>query len=200
MIGLLRGKVWNILPDKIVLDVNGVGFLINIPSIYLSDIKVGEEKTFYTHLVVREDDLSLFGFFSYEEKDLFLKMLGVSGIGPKAALSILSMFNTEQIKVAIINDDYSLLTKVPGIGSKTAQRLTLELKGKIREKLTNINDKNFSESVLSSEALETLLALGFSLSEAQEVLNKVIKEKKDLSTEEQVKEALRLLALSYDKK
>lgn len=193
MIAMLKGTVWVKDSDKIILDVNGVGYLLSVPVGCIQHIRTGEEKVFHTHLIVREDDVTLYGFNNVDEKNLFIMLLGVSGIGPKAALSILSAFSVIQVKSAILREDFPLLTKVPGIGGKTAKRLILELKEKVNDiDLENGLPEVITSSTLSNEALDTLLALGFSRNEAREVLQKVSKD--SLTTEDQLKEALRLLA------
>ncbi|MDR3541507.1 MAG: Holliday junction branch migration protein RuvA [Desulfosporosinus sp.] len=192
MIGMLRGKVWEIQLERLVLDVHGVGYLLTVPYGLLAGLCPGQELVVYTHVVRREDDLSLYGFSSLEEKQLFLEMLSVSGIGPKAAISLLSTFGAVQIESAIASEDLNLLTKVPGIGKKTAQRLILELKEKFKG---HVSLPSAGESPLThTEALQTLQALGFGLEEARQALKHVLKVSEDLTTEEQVKKALRLLA------
>jgi Holliday junction DNA helicase RuvA len=197
MIGMLRGKVWEIQAERLVLDVLGVGYLLTVPYGLLAKSSPGQELVVYTHVVMREDDLSLYGFSSLEEKQLFLEMLSVSGIGPKAAISILSTFGAVQIESAIASEDLNLLIKVPGIGKKTAQRLILELKEKFKGHFSlPTGGESFSGSSLltHSEALQALLALGFGLEEARQALGQVLKDSGDLTTEEQVKKALRVLA------
>lgn len=199
MIGMLRGKVWEIQAERLVLDVQGTGYLLTVPYGLLAKACPGQELVVYTHVVMREDDLSLYGFSSYEEKQLFLQMLSVSGIGPKAAISLLSTFGAVQIESAIASENLNLLTKVPGIGKKTAQRLILELKEKFKgQSSLPIAGGSFSESSspTHSEAVQTLLALGFGLDEARQALGRVLKDSGELTTEEQIKKALRLLAPS----
>ncbi|HBW35068.1 Holliday junction branch migration protein RuvA [Desulfosporosinus sp. BICA1-9] len=200
MIGMLRGKVWEIQSERLVIDVNGTGYLLTVPYGLLAKAYPEQELVVYTHVVVREDDLSLYGFSSFEEKQLFLEMLSVSGIGPKAAISLLSTFGAVQIQSAIVSENLNLLTKVPGIGKKTAQRLILELKEKFKGHSSfPTGGDSFSEPSSShtlSEALQTLLALGFGLDEARLVLGQVLKDSGELTTEVQVKKALRLLAPS----
>jgi Holliday junction DNA helicase RuvA len=199
MIGMLRGKVWEIQADRLVIDVQGVGYLLTVPHGLLAKACPGQELVVYTHVVMREDDISLYGFTSLEEKQLFLEMLSVSGIGPKAAVSLLSTFGTVQIQSAIVSENLNLLTKVPGIGKKTAQRLILELKEKFKGHSSFPNGgESFSapSTITHSEALQTLLALGFGLDEGRQVLGLVLKDGGDLTTEEQVKKALRLLVPS----
>ena len=198
MIGMLRGKVWEIQAERLVMDVQGVGYLLSVPYGLLAKACPGQELVVYTHVVMREDDISLYGFSSLEEKQLFLEMLSVSGIGPKAAISLLSTFGAVQIESAIISENLNLLTKVPGIGKKTAQRLILELKEKLKGHVSlPMGGDAFSSQTPSplahSEALQTLLALGFGLEEARQALGRQ-KDGGNLTTEEQVKKALRMLA------
>ena len=199
MIGMLRGKVWEIQAERLVIDVQGVGYLLTVPYGLLAKSCPGQEIVVYTHVVMREDDSSLYGFSSLEEKQLFLEMLSVSGIGPKAAISLLSTFGAVQIESAIVSENLNLLTKVPGIGKKTAQRLILELKEKFKGHVSlPVGGESFSTPSLltQSEALQTLLALGFGLDEARQALGLVLKDSGELTTEEQVKKALRLLTSS----
>jgi len=196
MIGMLRGKVWEIQAERLVMDVQGVGYLLTVPYGLLAKSCPGQELVVYTHVVMREDDLSLYGFSSLEEKQLFLEMLSVSGIGPKAAISLLSTFGAVQIESAIVSENLNLLTKVPGIGKKTAQRLILELKEKFKGHVSfPTGGESFAtpSPLNHSEALQTLLALGFGLDEARQALSRE-NTSGDLSTEEQVKKALRILA------
>lgn len=195
MIGMLRGKVWEIQTDKLVLDVQGTGYLLAVPYGFLAKIRPGQELVVYTHVILREEELSLYGFSSLAEKEMFLQMLSVSGIGPKAALSILSTLGSAQAQNAIAGENLTVLTKVPGIGKKTAQRLVLELKEKIKGKTDNGDPLTaFAGAGVQSEALETLLALGFSLEEGKKALTQ-IPEDQELTVEAQVKEALRFIAL-----
>jgi len=196
MIGMLRGKVWEIQAERMVLDVQGVGYLLTVPYGLLAKSSAGQDLVVYTHVVMREDDLALYGFSSLEEKQLFLEMLSVSGIGPKAAISLLSTFGAVQIEIAIVSENLNLLTKVPGIGKKTAQRLILELKEKFKGHVsfpTEGESLSTPSPLMHSEALQTLLALGFGLDEARQALGRQ-KDGGDLTTEEQVKKALRMLA------
>ncbi|AFM42376.1 Holliday junction DNA helicase subunit RuvA [Desulfosporosinus acidiphilus SJ4] len=198
MIGMLRGTVWEIQAERLVLDVQGTGYLLTVPSGLLAKVFPGQKLVLYTHVVMREDDLSLYGFMSLGEKQLFLEMLGVSGIGPKAAISLLSTFGAAQIESAIVSENLNLLTKVPGIGKKIAQRLILELKEKFKGLSLVSNNQETTMADLNptqhSDALQTLLALGFGLEEARRALGHAGKDGGDLPTEEQVKKALRKLA------
>lgn len=194
---MLRGKVWEIQEDKLILDCLGVGYQVSVPSGLLSRIQVDQEITLYTHLIPREDEIFLYGFFSAAEKELFLMLLSVSGVGPKVAMAILSTLGTNQAESAIANANVSVLTKVPGIGKKTAQRVILELKDKFKDRVT-VPERGDEVTPLNSlmahsEAMETLLALGFTQEEAKKALQGITNVQ-DLSTEEQVRLALRALA------
>jgi len=193
MIGMLRGNVWMAEADRLVLDVGGVGYLLHVPVSSMAKIRQGEETVLHTHLIMREDDLSLYGFLTRDEKELFLQLLSVTGIGPKAALSILSAFSVSKIKTAIVCEDVSQLTEVPGIGGKTAKRIILELKEKIKDVDIKAGTEDLGSFIPANDTLETLLALGFSRYEARDALTRA--EKRGLSSmEDQLKEALRLLA------
>jgi Holliday junction DNA helicase RuvA len=197
MIGMLRGKIWEIQSDKLVLDVQGIGYLLTVSHGLLSKLHQGQELVLYTHVVLREEELSLYGFSSLAEKEVFLQMLTVSGIGPKAALSILSTLGLAQAQSAIAGENLTMLTKVPGIGKKTAQRLVLELREKFKGKAGNEEPSYLAleGTGIQSEALETLLALGFSIEEGKKALSQIRTEDRELTVEEQVKAALRSIAL-----
>jgi Holliday junction DNA helicase RuvA len=199
VIGMLRGTVWAVDAERVILDVQGVGYLLSVPAGYLATIKPGEEKTYYTHLLVREDDLTLIGFNQREEKELFLQLLAVNGVGPKAALAILSAYAVKQVKGAIVREDAAMLTAVPGIGAKIAKRLILELKEKLKD--TEPGPETTEPAAIGTsmhEALDTLLALGFSRNEARDALAKLAENPAE-STEDRIKQALRLLARANER-
>lgn len=199
MIGFLRGLLAEKGDGYIVIDVNGVGYYVNVPansSAYLS--QEGEEVTVYTSMIVREDDISLFGFSGKGELDLFKKLIGVSGVGPKAAVSILSSFTSDQLKEAIVFEDSKSLTRANGIGKKTAERIVLELKdkfstadgiiGSAADEIAAV-DQAFAGG--RGEAINALIALGYSRGEATSALAGI--KERDLSTEEYIKLALKNL-------
>ncbi|MDA8228953.1 MAG: Holliday junction branch migration protein RuvA [Desulfitobacterium hafniense] len=194
MIGMLRGKVWEIYPDRLILDVNSVGYELVVSIDLLSKHRPGQELILHTYQLQREDEVTLFGFTTLQEKQLFLEMLGVSGIGPKAAMSILSALSLTQVQSAIASENVNILTKVPGIGKKTAQRLILELKEKFKHLSSEVVKLSAGTQSFQSEAMETLLALGFSSDEAKSALSKVSSQVDESNTEEQVRLALRYLA------
>lgn len=197
MIGFLRGILAEKGDGYIVVDVGGVGYVVNVPSntrAYLRD--EGEEVTVHTAMIVREDDMSLYGFSGKGELDAFRKLITVSGVGAKAGISILSSFTLEQLRQAIAFEDAKSLQKANGIGKKSAERIVLELKDKFGAP-AGAEGAAFEETggtVPASgraEAVSALMALGYSRGEAMNALAGV--EEKDLSTEEYVKRALKNL-------
>lgn len=201
MIGMLRGKVWVIQPAGLIMDVQGVGYELTVPANFLSKLRAGQEIVIHTQVIMREDDLSLFGFATEEEKALFLALLSVSGIGPKAGMSILSTFGAEQVMEAIAGENVALLTKVPGIGKKTAERVVLELKEKYRKQGIKAGSTTGLSSPAAAvpDALDALLALGFGQEEARQALKQGAEgepggAEEPLPVEEQIKRALRRLA------
>ena len=180
MIGYLRGKVLRLENDACLLDVNGVGYRLVVPGNLLSNLRQGQECAFYTHLQVREDALVLFGFAEAAEYELFLQLLGVSGVGPKAAVSILSTLRPTALRQAIVLRDWKTITQVPGIGKKTAERMLLELSDKMslgeQEGVTGAalatvgNDTAPSALMEAGQALESL---GYDWREIKPVLDRL---------------------------
>lgn len=172
MIAQLTGIVAEKNNDSIVVDVNGVGFQVLTSATTLSNIPAaGEKIKLYTVFNVREDAMELFGFSTREEKRMFDKLRGVNGVGPKTALGILSALTVRDISLALLTGDATALTKAPGIGKKTAQRLVLELKDKVdQSEVTTIADvpavARTTQSSAAQEAIEALLALGYQSTEA----------------------------------
>ncbi|MDR3288749.1 MAG: Holliday junction branch migration protein RuvA [Peptococcaceae bacterium] len=196
MIGILRGKVWEIEASALCLDVAGVGYEIAVTASVLGKARMGQELTVYTKLIPKDDELALYGFATLREKQLFLEMLTVSGIGPKGALSLLSALGVDQIETAFAAENAALLTKVPGIGKKTAQRLILELKEKFKGLPGGTGEGSLGSlaGIRHSDALESLLVLGYTLEESQRTLAAIVKEQPESTTEEQIKLALRTLS------
>lgn len=170
MIGSLRGIVLARRPDNVIIDVNGVGYQVQLPLNVLADLPEEGKEVFlhiYTH--VREDALQLFGFTSEDEKKIFMVLLGISGIGPKMALNILSGLSYEEFLNAIDTEDIAMLCRIPGLGKKTAQRLILELREKLPSS-TGIKDRIFEDT------LSALINLGYKRNIAQEFLEKSYKQ------------------------
>lgn len=194
MIGFLRGRVAYIFPDYCFLDVHDVGYRVFISHQTRNQISVGTEVMLYIHTHVREDAILLYGFFSQEEYDLFQHLICISGIGPKVAQGILSAITANEFYHLIHRKDVKAITKLPGIGKKTAERIILELKDKLSASSFDVSDAADETAALGdamgdmvSEAIEALLSLGFQQSEVQSVLKK----KSDWeSTEEIIRYAL----------
>ena len=163
--------------DSIVLDVNGVGYLLMVSGATLSMAPaVGERMKLYASLNVREDAMELFGFYSREEKAMYERLKGVSGVGSRTALQILSAMSVRDLSLALVAGDAGALTRVPGIGKKTAQRLVLELKDKVEDsQLTGSGASAAPKAAAGpeSEAVAALVALGYSASEAARAISRV---------------------------
>ena len=191
MIGRLTGTLLEKLPPQVLLDVGGVGYEIDVPmSSFYNLPAVGERVTLVTHFVVREDAQQLYGFLSLKERVAFRELIRISGVGPKLALSVLSGMSADELAQCIVMQDAALLTRVPGIGKKTAERLLLELKGRLADALPQVGGVSVSAGV-THDALGALLALGYSDKEALPALKQL---PEGLSLEESIRQALKLLA------
>jgi Holliday junction DNA helicase RuvA len=171
MLSHIKGILTDKTSSLAVIEAGGVGFEINVSPSTLSALpETGREATLYTYMSVREDAMELFGFVTRDEKRMFMKLISVSGIGPKTALGILGVISPADLSVAIVTGDASRLAKAPGIGKKTAQRLILELKEKVSESdlISSPGAPVFVPKAQSaqSEAIEALMALGYTSSEA----------------------------------
>ncbi len=190
MLASLSGVVEAIGKDFVVIQVGGVGFQVSVPQSVLDGLSgTGRELTVYTHLHVRENDLALYGFASEEELALFRLLLGVSGIGPKVALSVLSSLPVDQLQAAIAQEDVTLLARVPGIGPKTAKKLVFDLKDKIAAEIMP-GEPHPTLTEADADLIAALTSLGYSVTEAQGAIRSLPRE--ELSLEERVR-----LALAY---
>lgn len=188
MIAQLTGTPDVISDNELILNVNGVGYGVSSPPQVIAAAQGASEITLLTHLVVREDELTLYGFTSHSQRKLFRHLIGVSGVGPKSALGILSVADAPTITAAIADEDTSYLTKVSGIGQKTADKVILELKDAFGDISTAASAQGRAES---SEAVEALQSLGYSAREARDAVAAVEDEVE--STEKKVKQALKQL-------
>ncbi len=170
MIAFLRGQVLAKNNNYIILLVDNIGYQIFVSESLSADLRSGQPAELYTHQYVREDALDLYGFKNLNDLSLFEMLLSVSGIGPKSALGVLSMANSDEVIQSIARGDSQLLTKVSGIGQKTAERIVLELKNKV-VRLGGDSDSAFGAS--GSDEIDALMALGYSLSEAREALRAI---------------------------
>lgn len=202
MISFIKGELAEIYEDMIVLENNGIGFNIRVPASLLSELgPVGDTVKVYTYLQVKEDDLSLFGFLTRDDLNVFKMLINVNGIGPKGALAILSTITPDDLRFAVLSDDVRLISSAPGIGAKTAQRLIIELKDKLKlsdafETALNNNaaKKDKSAAVMSArnDAMEALVALGYGSSEALKAV-KQVEDAQNKDSETILKEALKRL-------
>ena len=188
MIASLTGKIEALGADYAVVNVGGVGFQVFMPASTLNVIgSIGHEVRLHSHLYVREDNLTLYGFATTEELDLFQLLLGVSGLGPRLALATLSAMSVENLCMAIAAGSSELLISVPGIGRKMAHRLILELKDKVTAGLVTAAELPAEGS---AEVIAALTALGYSAGEAARAVTSLPTETADLPLEERVKQAL----------
>ncbi len=194
MFAYLRGKLVLKSAENVVIDVGGVGYDLQIPhSTYILLPDLDSEVKLYTYMAVREDNVSLFGFYSLEEKKIFEQLISVSGIGPKLAAGVLSDITPADFSLAVITDDVNRLVKISGIGKKTAQRIIIELKDKMKSvEMDNTDEAPVLRSVVSNdveEAISALQVLGYPNKDAVSMVNAVIRE--DMKVEEIVKLALK---------
>lgn len=173
MIAFLKGSVAGKTPSSLYLDVNGVGYEVLMSQSNLSKLpETGQPASVYTYLQVREDAMALFGFLSLEEKALFEKLIGVTGVGPKMALAALSVYSPSQLANAIAAQDAAAVQRIPGVGKKTAQRIILELKGSLDQDASSLFTQEGEAAVLGSDAValksanEVLLSMGFTSAES----------------------------------
>lgn len=169
MIAFLKGVMAGRTADTAYLDVNGVGFAVLMPAADIAKLpENGQQVAVFTHLAVREDAMTLYGFLSQEEHELFSRLITVSGVGPKGALAALSTFKPEELITAIQAEDVKAVSTIPGVGKKTAQRMILELKGSLAQagEQNLFSDATAAASARLQGARDALLAMGFSLAEA----------------------------------
>jgi Holliday junction DNA helicase RuvA len=191
MIATLRGEVIQIEDNALIVETGGVGLRVFVPAPLRGRMKIGEAALLYTHLVVREDALSLYGFETQADRELFNMLLGVDGVGPKVSLSVLSTLTLDAVQRAVFTEESEILSRVPGVGRKTAQKIVLYLHDRLKPadalaKIAALSDKD-------SEVLAALTALGYSVVEAQSAIQSLSKE-----APEDVEERLRM-ALQYFK-
>lgn len=189
MIGRLTGALLEKHPPQILVDVHGVGYEVDVPmSTFYNLPAQGEAVTLFTHFSVREDAQQLYGFLTVKEREAFRTLIKISGVGPKLALSVLSGLNVDELAQAVAMQETWRLVKIPGVGKKTAERLLLELKGRLADALPSAPDSPVN---VAHDALNALMALGYSDKEALPALKQL---PAGLSLEENIRQALKLLA------
>jgi Holliday junction DNA helicase RuvA len=190
MIASLEGRVAAVHADHLVLVVNRVGYRVYLPSSALRQ-NIDDELFLYTSLVVREDSMTLYGFLTAPEQDLFETLITVSGIGPKLAIAILGTLTPDHLRSAVVGEQPDVLVRVPGIGKKMAQKIVLELKDKLAAGMGDLPLVAFSD--VNADVLDTLVALGYSIVEAQTAIQALPPDAPD-SVEERVRLALQYFA------
>ncbi len=190
MIATLRGEVSQIEENALIVEVGGVGLRVFVPAPLRGRLKAGEVILLYTHLIVREDALILYGFESQPDRELFNILLGVDGVGPKVALSVLSTLTLDAVQHAVFTEEPDILSRVPGVGRKTSQKIILYLHDKLKPtdalaKIAALSDKD-------SEVLAALTSLGYSVVEAQTAIQSLPKDAPD-----DVEERLRLALQNF---
>ena len=192
MIGYLTGKIISLKPTHLIFDVNGVGYSVYTTLTTFEEITNKETVSLFIHTNVKEDSIKLYGFFTETEKQMFELLISVSGVGPKIALSILSGIKVEDLRYALQSGDVSRIVAVPGIGKKTAERLTLELRNKVAD-IVELEGSTPASSI-RTEAVAALSTLGYNLKQAEIVVREILTKKPNIGIEELLKESLSLLS------
>jgi Holliday junction DNA helicase RuvA len=193
MYAFISGKVVELTPAYAVIDNNGIGYFINITLNTFTAIGEQAQVKLYTHLQVLEDAHNLFGFYTTQERDLFEMLITVSGVGCNTARLILSSLTVNELSTAIANEDVRTIQSVKGIGTKTAQRLVVDLKDKVKKTDFVEEIVGVVNNTAKNEALTALVTLGFGKNAADKALNKILKQQPDASVEIMIREALKLL-------
>ena len=193
MITHIQGKLVEKNPTDVVIDCNGVGYLLNVSLHTFSQIPDREALKLYTHLIVREDSHTLYGFSSVAEREIFKLLISVSGIGANTARTMLSSLSPQQVKEGIAHGDVALIQSIKGIGAKTAARVILDLKDKVL-KVYDIDEVSVNKNNTNKdEALSALEVLGFAKKQSERVVDKIVSHQPDANVETIIKEALKNL-------
>ena len=196
MITFLKGNIIEISPTHVVIECNGVGYFLNISLNTFTKYESNESKNklFYTYLSIKEDSHSLFGFLDKRERECFILLLSVSGVGASTARMILSSLNPEELERVIANEDVNSLKSIKGIGLKSAQRIIIDLKDKISSTTTDSTDQvKSNQNVIYKESIYALEKLGFQIKKTNKIIDKITRENPNFSVEEVIKKALRNL-------
>ena len=192
MISFLKGNKVEIDVSKVVIDVNGVGYKVNISLRTFSKIKDLKNLHIHTHLHVKEDAHTLYGFYNKRERNTFLSLISISGVGPSTAIFILYSLSADELKLAILESDVNKIKSVKGIGLKTAERIILELKDKINiDEIEDIKLSNNIGNTIRDEALSALSSLGISKNVVEHHIDSILEANKDINLEDLIKEILK---------
>jgi Holliday junction DNA helicase RuvA len=193
MIDYIKGSITQITPTFITLETGGIGYFINVSVTTFSKLEGRNEFKVLIHEVIREDSHQLFGFADSEERDIFRLLISVSGVGANTARMMLSSLSPGEIEKAIIGSDVNILKSVKGIGLKTAQRIIVDLKDKLGKQAGSDEIFTFSDNTKREEALSALVMLGFAKSAVSKILDKIVREEKNLTVEDMIKRSLKNL-------
>jgi holliday junction DNA helicase RuvA len=193
MIASVRGEVLDIALDHVVIEAAGVGYKLMATPSTLATLRRGSEARLITAMIVREDSMTLYGFPDADARDLFLTLLGVSGVGPKIALATLAVYDAQALRQALADGDVAALTRVPGIGKRGAERMVLELRDKIGPAGTTAAVTSVNGHSVRSPVVEALVGLGFVVKQAEEATDKVLANEPEATTSTALRSALSLL-------
>ena len=193
MIASVRGEVLDVALDHVVIEAAGVGYKVMAAPSTLATLRRGSEARLITAMIVREDSMTLYGFPDADARDLFLTLLGVSGVGPKIALATLAVYDAPTLRHALADGDVNALTRVPGIGKRGAERMVLELRDKIGPVATSAAAASVNGHAVRSPVVEALVGLGFAAKQAEEATDKVLAADEDATTSTALRSARSLL-------
>ena len=193
MLEYITGKVSELSPTFLIIENNGIGYFVKISLNCYSKIGESNEVKIFIHEVIREDTYDLYGFAEKEEREIYRKLISVSGVGPNTALVMISSLSTSEIITAISTGDVNTIKSVKGIGLKTAQRVIVDLKDKIGNMSENIELFDNKGNTIKEESLSALIMLGFNKKQAEKAIDKIVKDGKETDVEGVIKAALKLL-------
>jgi Holliday junction DNA helicase RuvA len=193
MIASVRGEVLDVALDHVVIEAAGVGYKLMATPSTLATLRRGSEARLITAMIVREDSMTLYGFPDADARDLFLTLLGVSGVGPKIALATLAVYDAQALRQALADGDVAALTRVPGIGKRGAERMVLELRDKIGPVGTTAAVTSVNGHAVRGPVIEALVGLGFVVKQAEEATDKVLANEPEATTSTALRSALSLL-------
>jgi holliday junction DNA helicase RuvA len=193
MIASVRGEVLDVALDHVVIEAAGVGYKLMATPSTLATLRRGSEARLITAMIVREDSMTLYGFPDADARDLFLTLLGVSGVGPKIALATLAVYDAQALRQALADGDVAALTRVPGIGKRGAERMVLELRDKIGPVGTTAAVTLVNGHAVRGPVIEALVGLGFVVKQAEEATDKVLANEPEATTSTALRSALSLL-------
>lgn len=199
MISYLKGEIITLTEDKVIVDVNGMGYGVFMPASMMSALpKIGSVVKLHTYLNVREDAMQLFGFITADDLAVYKLVIGVNGIGPKGGLGILSVLTPNELRFAVASSDVKAISSAPGIGKKTAEKLIIELKDKLHledtiSQLEGVDSVMKAKNIDADEAVHALVALGYDMGSSLKAVRKVENSEGILSTEEILKQALKFI-------